>query len=152
MPFPCFLISSFGCNATSKCLGAQNLAFKHRRSHLIPQANSRHLIAPIGGTNVVRRSSPSLQSGCATKAGGDQVPALPLREPALLTRHARPSVGAQRPRPMERMRRVDQWISGSVVEGAPTEEPRPDASNARSQQPAPEGNWCVVCLVLLPVC
>jgi hypothetical protein len=31
---------------------------------------------------------------------------------------------------------VDQWISGSVVEGAPTEEPRPDASNARSQRPA----------------
>jgi hypothetical protein len=33
-------------------------------------------------------------------------------------------------------RREDQWISGSVVEGAPTEEPRPDANNARSQQPA----------------
>ena len=31
---------------------------------------------------------------------------------------------------------MDQWISGSVVEGAPTEEPRPDASNARSQRPA----------------
>jgi hypothetical protein len=31
---------------------------------------------------------------------------------------------------------VDQWISGSVVEGAPTEEPRPDASNARRQRPA----------------
>jgi hypothetical protein len=30
----------------------------------------------------------------------------------------------------------NQWISGSVVEGAPTEEPRPDASNARSQRPA----------------
>jgi hypothetical protein len=30
----------------------------------------------------------------------------------------------------------DQWISGSVEEGAPTEEPRPDASNARSQRPA----------------
>jgi hypothetical protein len=30
-----------------------------------------------------------------------------------------------------------EWISGSVVEGAPTEEPRPDASNARSQRPAP---------------
>jgi hypothetical protein len=29
-----------------------------------------------------------------------------------------------------------QWISGSVVEGAPTEEPGPDASNARSQRPA----------------
>jgi hypothetical protein len=29
-----------------------------------------------------------------------------------------------------------QWISGSVVEGAPTEEPRPDASNAGSQRPA----------------
>jgi hypothetical protein len=28
----------------------------------------------------------------------------------------------------------DQWISGLVVEGAPTEEPRPDASNARSQR------------------
>jgi hypothetical protein len=41
-----------------------------------------------------------------------------------------------------------QWISGSVVEGAPTEEPRPDASNARSQQPAPEGNWCVSCSCL----
>ena len=33
-------------------------------------------------------------------------------------------------------RAPDQWISGSVVEGAPTEEPRPDASNARSQRPA----------------
>jgi hypothetical protein len=31
---------------------------------------------------------------------------------------------------------VDQWISGSVVEGPPMEEPRPDASNARSQRPA----------------
>jgi hypothetical protein len=30
----------------------------------------------------------------------------------------------------------DQWTSGSVVEGAPTEEPGPDASNARSQRPA----------------
>ena len=29
-----------------------------------------------------------------------------------------------------------QWISGSVVEGAPTEEPRPDANNARRQRPA----------------
>jgi hypothetical protein len=38
-------------NAT-ECLGAQNLAYKHERSHLIPQANSRHLIAPIGGTDV----------------------------------------------------------------------------------------------------
>jgi hypothetical protein len=43
---------------------------------------------------------------------------------------------------------LDQWSSGSVVEGAPTEEPRPDASNARSQQPAPEGNWCVSCSCL----
>jgi hypothetical protein len=35
-----------------------------------------------------------------------------------------------------------QWISGSAVDGAPgaapTEELRPDASNARSEQPAPE--------------
>jgi hypothetical protein len=31
---------------------------------------------------------------------------------------------------------VGQWISGSVLEGAPTEEPRPDASNARRQRPA----------------
>jgi hypothetical protein len=31
---------------------------------------------------------------------------------------------------------ISQWISGSVVEGAPTKEPRPDASNARSQRPA----------------
>jgi hypothetical protein len=31
---------------------------------------------------------------------------------------------------------ISQWISGSVVEGAPTEEPRPDASNARRQRPA----------------
>jgi hypothetical protein len=31
---------------------------------------------------------------------------------------------------------MPQWISGSVVEGAPTEEPRPDASNARRQRPA----------------
>jgi hypothetical protein len=29
-----------------------------------------------------------------------------------------------------------QWVSGSVVEGAPTEEPRPDTSNARNQRPA----------------
>ena len=29
---------------------------------------------------------------------------------------------------------LDQWISGPVVEGAPTEEPRPDASNARSEE------------------
>jgi hypothetical protein len=29
-----------------------------------------------------------------------------------------------------------QWISESVVGGAPTEEPRPDASNARRQRPA----------------
>jgi hypothetical protein len=35
-----------------------------------------------------------------------------------------------------RHRELHQWISGSVVEGAPTEEPRPDASNARSQRPA----------------
>jgi hypothetical protein len=33
-------------------------------------------------------------------------------------------------------RRTSQWISGSVAEGSPTEEPRPDASNARSQRPA----------------
>jgi hypothetical protein len=39
-------------------------------------------------------------------------------------------------------------VSGSVVEGPPTEEPRPDASNARSQQPAPEGNWCASCSCL----
>jgi hypothetical protein len=31
---------------------------------------------------------------------------------------------------------VGSVISGSVVDGAPTEEPRPDASNARSQRPA----------------
>jgi hypothetical protein len=31
----------------------------------------------------------------------------------------------------------DQRINGSAVDGAPTEEPRPDASNARSQRPAP---------------
>jgi hypothetical protein len=31
---------------------------------------------------------------------------------------------------------VGQWISGSVLEGAPTEEPRPDASNARRQRRA----------------
>jgi hypothetical protein len=51
---------------------------------------------------------------------------------------------------------IDYRVSGSVlvsvgrsvVEGAPTEEPRPDASNARSQQPAPEGNWCVSCSCL----
>jgi hypothetical protein len=30
----------------------------------------------------------------------------------------------------------DQWISGSVAECAPTEEPRPNASNARRQRPA----------------
>jgi hypothetical protein len=29
--------------------------------------------------------------------------------------------------------------------GAPTEEPRPDASNARSQRPATKGNWRVSC-------
>jgi hypothetical protein len=38
-----------------------------------------------------------------------------------------------------------QRISGSEVDGAPTEEPRPDANNARSQRPAPEGNWRVSC-------
>jgi hypothetical protein len=31
---------------------------------------------------------------------------------------------------------ADQRISGSAVDGAPTEEPEPDASNARSQRPA----------------
>jgi hypothetical protein len=34
------------------------------------------------------------------------------------------------------MTRVSGSVSGSVVEGTPTEEPRPDASNARSQRPA----------------
>jgi hypothetical protein len=47
------------------------------------------------------------------------------------SRANRRSEDGGRPRP-----RPDQWISGSVVEGAPTEEPRPDASNARSQRPA----------------
>ena len=45
--------------------------------------------------------------------------------------------------------RADQRISGSAVDGAPTEEPRPDANNARSQRPAPEGNWRVSCSCLL---
>jgi hypothetical protein len=44
---------------------------------------------------------------------------------------------------------VDQRISGSAVDGAPTEEPRPDANNARRQRPAPEGNWRVPCSCLL---
>jgi hypothetical protein len=44
---------------------------------------------------------------------------------------------------------MDQRISGSAVDGAPTEEPRPDASNARSQQPVPEGSWCDSCSCLL---
>jgi hypothetical protein len=35
------------------------------------------------------------------------------------------------------------------VDGAPTEEPRPDVNNARSQRPAPEGNWRVSCSCLL---
>ena len=35
------------------------------------------------------------------------------------------------------------------MDGAPTEEPRPDANNARSQRPAPEGNWRVSCSCLL---
>jgi hypothetical protein len=45
---------------------------------------------------------------------------------------------------------MDQRISGSAVDGAPTEEPRPDASNARSQRPATrhKGNWQLACPVL----
>jgi hypothetical protein len=39
---------------------------------------------------------------------------------------------------------LDQWISGSVEEGAPTEEPTPDASNARSQRPTgTSGSKCL---------
>ena len=44
---------------------------------------------------------------------------------------------------------ADQRISGSAVDGAPTEEPRPDANKARRQRPAPEGNWRVPCSCLL---
>jgi hypothetical protein len=44
---------------------------------------------------------------------------------------------------------MDQRTSGSAVDGAPTEGPRPDANNARSQRPAPEGNWRVPCSCLL---
>jgi hypothetical protein len=40
---------------------------------------------------------------------------------------------------------ADQRFSGSAVDGAPTEEPRPDASNARRQRPATKGNWRVPC-------
>jgi hypothetical protein len=45
---------------------------------------------------------------------------------------------------------VDQWISGSVVKGAPTEEPRPDASNARSEESTTghKGNWRASCSCL----
>jgi hypothetical protein len=43
---------------------------------------------------------------------------------------------------------LDQRISGSAVNGAPTEEPRPDASNARRQRPATKGNWRVPCSCL----
>jgi hypothetical protein len=46
------------------------------------------------------------------------------------------------------IREADQWFSGSVVEGAPTEEPRPDASNARRQRPATKGNLRVPCSCL----
>jgi hypothetical protein len=45
---------------------------------------------------------------------------------------------------------LSQWISGSVVEGAPTEEPRPDANNARRQRPATSAKLARP--VLLPVC
>jgi hypothetical protein len=45
---------------------------------------------------------------------------------------------------------ADQRISGSAVDGAPTEEPRPDASNARSQRPATRAIG--VCLVLFCLC
>jgi hypothetical protein len=48
-----------------------------------------------------------------------------------------------------RLPRADQRISGSAVDGAPTEEPRPDANNARRQRPATEGNWRVPCSCLL---
>jgi hypothetical protein len=40
---------------------------------------------------------------------------------------------------------TDQRISGSAVDGSPTEEPRPDANNARSQRPAPEGHGVPAC-------
>jgi hypothetical protein len=43
---------------------------------------------------------------------------------------------------------LDQRISGSAVDGAPTEEPRPDSNNARRQRPAPEGNSRVPCSCL----
>jgi hypothetical protein len=43
---------------------------------------------------------------------------------------------------------VDQRISGSAGDGAPTEEPWPDTSIARRQRPAPEGNWRVPCSCL----
>jgi hypothetical protein len=42
-------------------------------------------------------------------------------------------------------------FSGSAVDGAPTEEPGPDANNARSQRPATEGNWRASCSCLLAV-
>jgi hypothetical protein len=45
---------------------------------------------------------------------------------------------------------VDQWISGSVVEGAPTEELRPDASKTRGANDPPQGQ--LACLVLLSAC
>jgi hypothetical protein len=63
----------------------------------------------------------------------------------------RPHLGEQ-PRRYQLWRHldpVDQRISGSAVDGAPTEEPRPDANNARRQRPAPEGNWRVPCSCLL---
>jgi hypothetical protein len=43
---------------------------------------------------------------------------------------------------------VDQWISGSVVEaGAPTEEPRPDANNARRQRPTTGATGALACVL-----
>jgi hypothetical protein len=42
------------------------------------------------------------------------------------------------------------WISGSVVEGAPTEEPRRDASNKQREETTTrhKGNWRVPCFCL----
>jgi hypothetical protein len=51
-------------------------------------------------------------------------------------RQRRPRLKAQRKVKKPAHPPCDQWISGSVVEGAPTDEPRPGASNARSQRPA----------------
>jgi hypothetical protein len=45
----------------------------------------------------------------------------------------------------------DQQISGSAVDDAPTEEPRPDASNSQLGKPTTHHRGQLACLVLLHV-